>query len=134
MTAKEVEKRVTQPMEKLLWEIPGVEYIYSTSSPGMSLAVVRYKVGSDETQSVVKTYNKMYSNFDRIPPGVSQPLIKPRWIDDVAVLSLTLWGEGYSRRRPAADRLQRRRAAAAGAGCLGGPAHRRAAPRGARAA
>jgi multidrug efflux pump subunit AcrB len=96
MTAREVERRVTQPMEKLLWEIPGVEYIYSTSSPGMSLAVVRYKVGSDETQSVVKTYNKMYSNFDRIPPGVSQPLIKPRWIDDVAVLSLTLWGEGYS--------------------------------------
>jgi len=96
MTAKEVEQRVTQPMEKLLWEIPGVEYIYSTSSPGMSLAVVRFRVGSDETQSVVTTYNKMYSNFDRIPPGASRPLIKPRWIDDVAVLSLTLWGEGYS--------------------------------------
>ena len=96
MAAREVEQRVTEPMEKLLWEIPGVEYIYTTSSPGMALAVVRYKVGSDETASVVKTYNKMYSNFDRIPPGASQPIIKPRWIDDVAVLSLTLWGEGYS--------------------------------------
>ena len=96
MTPREVEERVTRPMEKLLWEIPGVEYIYTTSSPGMSLAVVRYKVGSDETSSVLKTYNKMYANFDRIPPGVSQPLIKPRWIDDVAVLGLTLWGEGYS--------------------------------------
>ncbi|NPV48898.1 MAG: efflux RND transporter permease subunit, partial [Armatimonadetes bacterium] len=96
MTPREVEERVTRPMEKLLWEIPGVEYIYTTSSPGMSLAVVRYKVGSDETASILKTYNKMYANFDRIPPGVSQPLIKPRWIDDVAVLGLTLWGEGYN--------------------------------------
>ena len=95
MAAKEVEERVTKPMEKLLWEIPGVEYIYSTTMPGMSMAVVRFYVGEDEEDSVLKTYNKMYSNFDRIPPGVSQPLIKPRWIDDVAILALTFWGEGY---------------------------------------
>jgi len=95
MSVKEVEERVTKPMEKLLWEIPGVEYIYSTTSPGMSLAVVRFYVGQDESESIVKTYNKMYSNFDRIPPGVSQPIIKPRWIDDVAILALTFWGEGY---------------------------------------
>jgi multidrug efflux pump subunit AcrB len=95
MSAKEVEERVTRPMEGLLWEIPGVEYIYTTSSPGGSLAVVRYKVGADETASILKTYNKMYSNFDRIPPGVSRPLIKPRWIDDVPVLTVTLWGPNY---------------------------------------
>ena len=49
--AKEVEERVTRPMEKLLWEIPGVEYLYSTSSEGQSLVIVRFKVGEDmETQ------------------------------------------------------------------------------------
>ncbi len=95
MSAKEVEKRVTEPMEHLLWGIPGVEYVYSTSMPGMSMVIVRYKVGFSETDSVLATYNKMYANFDLIPAGVSKPIIKPRWIDDVAVLSLTLWGERY---------------------------------------
>ncbi len=95
MSAKEVEKRVSEPMERLLWEIPGVEYVYSTSMPSMSMVIVRYKVGSNETDSVLSTYNKMYANFDLIPGGVSKPLIKPRWIDDVAVLCLTLWGERY---------------------------------------
>ena len=51
-SAHEVEERVTKPMEKLLWEIPGVEYIYSTSSPGMSLAIVRFYVGQDEEKSI----------------------------------------------------------------------------------
>ncbi|MBI2844435.1 MAG: efflux RND transporter permease subunit [Armatimonadetes bacterium] len=95
-SAKEVEQRVTNPMEKLLWEIPGIEYIYSTSSPGMSMAIVRFYVGQDLEKSLVKLYNKMYSNFDRIPPGASEPLIKPRSIDDVPILALTFWGKGYS--------------------------------------
>ena len=94
-SAKEVEKRVTTPMEKLIWEIPGVEYVYSTSSPGMSMAIVRFYVGQNIEDSIVKLYNKMYSNFDRIPPGASQPLIKPRSIDDVPILALTFWGAGY---------------------------------------
>ena len=46
--AREVEQRITKPMEKLLWEIPGAEYIYSTSSPGMAMTVVRFYVGQDE--------------------------------------------------------------------------------------
>ena len=94
-SAKEVEKRVTTPMEKLLYEIPGVEYVYSTSSPGSSMAIVRFYVGENIEDSIVKLYNKLYSNFDRIPPGASQPLIKPRSIDDVPILALTFWGEGY---------------------------------------
>lgn len=105
MSAKEVEQRVTEPMERLLWEIPDVEYVYSTSMPSMSMVIVRYEVGSNETDSVLKTYNKMYANFDLIPAGVSKPLIKPRWIDDVPVLCLTLWGERY-------DGAQLRQAAA----------------------
>ena len=89
-TAREVENRVTRPMEKLLWEIPGVEYLYSTSSPGRSLVIVRFKVGSDLEQSLVRLNQKLQANHDRIPPGVSAPLIKPRTIDDVPVAALTL--------------------------------------------
>jgi len=95
LTVKEVEQRVTSPMEKLLWEIPGVEYIYSTSRPGMSMAIVRFLVGEDEEDSILKTYNKLYANFDRIPAGVSPPLVKPRSIDDVPILALTFWSEAY---------------------------------------
>ncbi len=94
--AKEVEERVTRPMEKLLWEIPGVEYIYSTSSPGKAMAVVRFKVGEDEEASIVRLNQKMFANFDLIPQGVSQPLIKPRSIDDVPILALTLHAKDRS--------------------------------------
>ena len=52
-TGKEVEERVTTPMEKLIWEIPGVEYVYSTSRPGLSMEIVRYKVGEKEEDSIV---------------------------------------------------------------------------------
>ena len=87
--AQEVEERVTRPMEKLLWEIQGVEYVYSTSRPGESLVIVRYKVGEDIERSLVKLNQKLQMNFDRIPHGVSTPLIKPRSIDDVPILALT---------------------------------------------
>ncbi len=94
-SAREVEERVTKPMEKLLWEIPGVEYIYSTSSPGASMAVVRFFVGEDEEKAIVRLNQKMFANFDLIPPGASAPLIKPRSIDDVPILALTLWSKRY---------------------------------------
>ncbi|MBU0768773.1 MAG: efflux RND transporter permease subunit [Proteobacteria bacterium] len=105
-SAKEVEERVTSPMEKLLWEIPGVEYVYSTSSPGMSMAVVRFYVGQDEEKSIVRLQSKLMANYDLIPWSVTPPLIKPRYIDDVPILSLTFWGEGfdhYTLRRVAAE-------------------------------
>ena len=91
----EVEQRASIPMERLLREVPGVEYVYSISQPGMSLLVVRFYVGTKEEDAIVKTYNKLYSNFDRIPQGVSQPLIKVRSIDDVPIMALTLWGKNY---------------------------------------
>ncbi len=90
---REVEQRVTIPMEKKLREIPGVEYVYSTTQPGASLAIVRFYVGEDEERSLVKLNNKLSSNFDLIPPGASQPLVKARSIDDVPILALTLWSE-----------------------------------------
>jgi multidrug efflux pump subunit AcrB len=89
-SAKEVENRVTRPMEKLLWEIPGVEYVYSTTSPGQSMAIVRFKVGEDEEKSIVRLNQKMSANFDLIPPGATPPLVKPRSIDDVPILAVTL--------------------------------------------
>ena len=94
-SAREVEERVTKPMEKLLWEIPGVEYIYSTTSPGMSLAIVRFLVGQDEEKSIVRLNQKLLANMDLIPPGASPPLVKPRSIDDVPILALTFWSKRY---------------------------------------
>ena len=95
-SAQEVEQRITRPMEKLLWEIPGVEYIYSTSSPGVALVIVRFKVGQDEEKAIVRVNQKMYANYDLIPPGATPPLVKPRSIDDVPVLALTLHGKRYN--------------------------------------
>src|SRR5262245_59751277 len=94
-SAKEVEERVTKPMEKLLWEVPGVEYISSTSSPGRAMAVVRFYVGQNEEDAIVRLNQKLLSNFDLIPPGASQPLVKPRSIDDVPILELTLSSDRY---------------------------------------
>ncbi len=94
-SAREVEERVTKPMEKLLWEIPGVEYIYSTSSPGTSMAIVRFLVGQDEEKSIVRLNQKLSANLDLIPPGASPPLVKPRSIDDVPILALTFWSKRY---------------------------------------
>ena len=94
-SADEVAQRVSLPMEKLLREVPGVEYIYSISHPGVSMLVVRFYVGTKEEDAIIQTYNKLYSNFDRIPPGVSQPIIKVRSIDDVPIMALTLWGKDY---------------------------------------
>jgi multidrug efflux pump subunit AcrB len=94
-TPKEVETRVTTPMEKLLWEIPGVEYIYSTSAAGSSLAIVRFKVGENEEDALVRLNEKLHANADRIPSGAIGPMVKPRAIDDVPVLALTLSSERY---------------------------------------
>jgi multidrug efflux pump subunit AcrB len=92
-SAKEVEERVTAPMEKFLWEINGVEYVYSISRPGSSMVTVRFYVGKNMEDSIVKLYNKLMSNYDKIPPGVSKPLVKPRSIDDVPTLAITLWSK-----------------------------------------
>ncbi len=94
-TAKEVENRITQHVEKLAWELPGVEYVYSISSPGRSLTIVRFLVGWDEEKAIVQLYQKLYANLDRLPPGASKPMLKPKSIDDVPVLALTFHGEGY---------------------------------------
>ena len=107
-SAKDVEARVTKPMEKLLWEIKGVEYVYSVVKPGMNMTIVRFYVGQNQEDSIVKLYNKLMSNYDRIPQGVSPPLVKVRSIDDVPILSLTMSSKsphytGYELRRVATE-------------------------------
>ncbi len=107
-SAQEVEELVTRPMEKFLYEIKGVEYVYSIIKPGENLTIVRFNVGESTEDSIVKLYNKLMSNYDKIPAGVSEPLVKPRSIDDVPILTLTLWSNqdqytGYDLRRIATE-------------------------------
>jgi multidrug efflux pump subunit AcrB len=90
-SAREVEERVSTPLEKLVWEIPGVEYVYTTSSPNFGMAVVRFKVGQDPEQSLVKLYTKIMAHPEKIPPGAGPPLVQPKSIDDVPIVALTLW-------------------------------------------
>src|SRR4051794_36141554 len=95
-TPSEVEQRITRPTEQLLWEVPGVEYLYSTSAPGQALIVVRFKVDEPLEPALVRLNQKLAANADRsIPPGVIGPLVKPRSIDDVPILAVTVWSEHY---------------------------------------
>jgi multidrug efflux pump subunit AcrB len=91
----EVEQRVTRPLEKLLWEIPGVEYVYSTSSPGRSLVIVRFLVGEDEERALVRLNQKLAANPAVVPAGASAPVVQARSIDNVPIMALTLWGASY---------------------------------------
>lgn len=92
---KEVETKVSAPLEKVISNIKGVEYVYSTSMSGQTMLIVQFLVGEDVERSLVKLYSEIMKNMDKMPQGVSMPLIKTRAIDDVPVFGLTLWGENY---------------------------------------
>jgi multidrug efflux pump subunit AcrB len=94
-SAREVEERVAAPLEKLLWEIPGVDYIYTTSSPNFALAIVRFQVGQDAEESSVKVHTKLMANPQVIPPGAGPARVTPKGIDDVPVVALTVWSESH---------------------------------------
>ena len=91
----EVQERVVKPFEARLWEIAGVEYLYSMSRPGMGIITVRFLVGQPMEESLVKLYNKVMSNRGLLPPGAGEPLVAPRSIDDVPILAVTLWSQRY---------------------------------------
>ncbi len=97
LSAAEVERQVTDRLEKLLHQIDGVEYIYSMSRSGQSVVTVRFFVGEDREDSLVKLYNKLNSNIDQIPPVVSSWVVKPLEIDDVPIVIATLWSESEDR-------------------------------------
>ncbi|NNK11067.1 MAG: efflux RND transporter permease subunit, partial [Flavobacteriaceae bacterium] len=91
----EVESRVTKPLEKLISNINGVEYVYSTSMKEQGMVIVQFYVGEDIERSFVKLYNEINKHMDIMPEGVTFPLVKTRAIDDVPMLGLTLWSENY---------------------------------------
>ncbi|WP_347173022.1 efflux RND transporter permease subunit [Polaribacter uvawellassae] len=91
----EVESRVVKPLEKLISNIKGVEYVYSTSMNEKAMVIVQFYVGEDIERSFVKLYNEINKHMDQMPKGVTFPLVKTRAIDDVPMLGLTLWSENY---------------------------------------
>ncbi|OCK44494.1 multidrug transporter AcrB [Tenacibaculum soleae] len=91
----EVESRVVKPLEKLISNIKGVEYVYSTSMNEKAMVIVQFYVGEDIERSFVKLYNEINKHMDQMPKGVTFPLVKTRAIDDVPMLGLTLWSEHY---------------------------------------
>lgn len=95
-SAAEVERLVTTPLERLLWQIDGVEHVYSQSRRGQAVVTVRFFVGQDRERSLVKLYNKIAMNVDTVPPLVKGWVVKPVEIDDVPIVSLTLHSKRYS--------------------------------------
>lgn len=93
---KEVETKLVAPLEKIVSNVKGVEYVYSTSMQGQAMLIVQFYVGQDVERSMVKLYNELLKNMDKMPQGVTMPLIKTRAIDDVPVLGLTLWSEHHN--------------------------------------
>jgi len=89
-SAGEVEEMVAKRLESKLWEIPGVEDVYSVSMNSMAVVTVKFFVGQDKERSLVKLYDKIMSNMDYSPPGASQPLVKPIDVDDVPIVAVTL--------------------------------------------
>ena len=91
LSARQIERQVTTPLEKLLAQIPGVEHIYSTASSGKTSVTLRFFVGENRETSILNTYNKLYSNQDKIPGVVTNWQVKPVEVDDVPILMLGLW-------------------------------------------
>ena len=94
-TPAEIESKVAKPLEKIVSNLPGVEYVYSTSMNGKAMLIVQFYVGEDLERSFVQLYNEIIKHMDQIPQGVQMPLVKTRAIDDVPVLGLTFWSEQY---------------------------------------
>ena len=93
-SAEEVEQLVSSRLEKLLYQIDGVEYVYSMSRPGMAVVTVRFYVGQNREDSLIKVYNKIFQNIDKTTPGIAGWVVKPIEIDDVPIVNVTLHGGG----------------------------------------
>ena len=111
-SAQDVEQLVSTPLEKMMFQVPGVEYVYSRSMPGQSIVTVRFYVGQPLEPSYVKLVRKLNENMDRVTPGVSGWVVKPIDVDDVPIVTFTLTSgsrDDYELRRMAdeiVDRLQ----------------------------
>ena len=94
--ADEVDNLITRPIERRMWEIPGVEYVYAMAAEDYSLVTVRFKVGEDQERSVIKVHAKLMASADAAPPGALTPIVRPHSIDDVPVMTLTLASDQYT--------------------------------------
>ncbi len=92
-SAEQVTSLVTEPLERLMSELPGIRHVYSATQRGSTIVTVQFKVGQELGDSIVKVHDKLQSNLDKIPPGVSMPLVKPVGIDDVPIVTVTLWSK-----------------------------------------
>ena len=92
-SSSQVASLAINPLERMMSEIPGVKHIYSASEREQGIVTVRFEVGEKTGPSIVKVHDKIQSNLDKIPPGVSMPLVRPKGIDDVPILTVTLWSE-----------------------------------------
>jgi multidrug efflux pump subunit AcrB len=92
-SSEQVASLTIDPLERIMSEIPGVKHVYSASRHAQGVVTVQFKVGEELGPSIVKVHDKIQSNLDRMPPGVAMPLVKPKGIDDVPVVTLTLWSD-----------------------------------------
>ncbi|MEI6516395.1 MAG: efflux RND transporter permease subunit, partial [bacterium] len=95
-SAEEVERLVSSRLEKMLYQIDGVEYVYSMSRPGMAVVTVRFYVGQDRESSLIKLYNKIFQNIDKTTPGIAGWVVKPIEIDDVPIVDVALYSGRYN--------------------------------------
>lgn len=93
---REVENLLSRPIERRMWEIPGVEHVYTMAGEGYTLVTVRFNVGEDQERSITKVHAKLASAMDQAPAGAMPPLVKPHSIDDVPVMTLTLASSRYN--------------------------------------
>lgn len=107
---EEVENLVVINLEKKLWEMEGLDDLYSLAKPGFAVVTAKFKVGEKMEDALVKTYNKVFSNIDQVPSGVAGWVVKPMGIDDVPIVTLTLWSDkadDYELRRVSDELLHR---------------------------
>lgn len=97
LSSKQVERQVTIPLEKLLAQIPGVENVYSSSIRGKTAVTLRFYVGENREKAILNTYNKLYSNQDKVPAIVSNWMVHPVEVDDVPIVMLALWSDNATR-------------------------------------
>lgn len=89
--SEQVASLVARPLERLMAEISGVDNVYSASHRGQTMVTVQFDVGERMEESIVKIHDRLSANRDLMPPGVSEPMVKPKGVDDVPSVTLTLW-------------------------------------------
>ncbi|RKZ93369.1 MAG: AcrB/AcrD/AcrF family protein [Candidatus Parabeggiatoa sp. nov. 1] len=92
-SAQQVASLAIEPLQRIMSEIPKVEHVYSAAERGQGMVTVQFEVGEELEHSIFKVHDKLQSNMEKMPPGVMLPLVKPKGIDDVPVVTLTLWSD-----------------------------------------